>query len=43
MEELHDALRRAHNTSVGPDEIHYQPLKHIPDDSRSLLLSVFVL
>ena len=43
MEELHDALRRAHTTSVGPDEIHYQLLKHIPDDSRSLLLSVFFI
>ena len=24
MEELQDPLRRAHTTSAGPDEIHYQ-------------------
>ena len=33
MEELRDALRRAHDTSAGPDEIHYQLLKHLPDAS----------
>ena len=27
LEELQDALRRAHDTSAGPDEIHYQLLK----------------
>ena len=30
---MHDALRRAHDTSAGPDEIHYQLLKHLPDPS----------
>ena len=29
MEELQDDLRSAHDTSAGPDEIHYQLLKHI--------------
>ena len=29
MEELQDALCRAHDTSAGPDEIHYQLLKHL--------------
>ena len=28
LEELQDALRRARDTSAGPDEIHYQLLKH---------------
>ena len=41
MEELRDALRRAHDTSVGPDEIHYQLLKHLPDASLLLLLNIF--
>ena len=38
MEELHDALRRAHDTSTGLDEIHYQQL---PDASLLLLLNIF--
>ena len=41
MEELRDALRRAHDTSAGPDEIHYQLLKHVPDASLLLLLNIF--
>ena len=41
MEELQDALRRAHDTSAGPDEIHYQLLKHLPDASLLLLLNIF--
>ena len=39
MEELQDALRRAHDTSAGPDEIHYQLLKHLPSSSLLLLLN----
>ena len=41
LEELQDALRRAHDTSAGPDEIHYQLLKHLPDVSLLLLLNIF--
>ena len=40
MEELQDALRRAHDTSAGPDEIHYQLLKHLPSSSLLLLLNI---
>ena len=40
MEELRDALRRAHDTSAGPDEIHYQLLKHLPDASLLFLLNI---
>ena len=39
-EELQDALRRAHDTSAGPDEIHYQLLKQLPDASLLLLLNI---
>ena len=39
-EELRDALRRAHDTAAGPDEIHYQLLKHLPDSSLLLLLNL---
>ena len=41
MEELQDALHRAHDTSTGPDEIHYQLLKHLPNSSILLLLNIF--
>ena len=41
MEELRDVLRRAHDTSAGPDEIHYQLVKHLPDASLLLLLNIF--
>ena len=41
MEVLRDALRRAHDTSAGPDEIHYQLLKHLPDSSLLLLRNIF--
>ena len=41
MEELQDTLRRAHDTSAGPDEIHYQLLKHLPSSSLLLLLNIF--
>ena len=41
MEELQDALRRAHDTSAGPDETHYQLLKHLPSSSLLLHLNIF--
>ena len=41
LEELQDALRRPRDTSAGPDEIHYQLLKHLPDSSLLLLLNIF--
>ena len=41
MEELRDALRRDHDISAGPDEIHYQLLKHLPDVYLLLLLNIF--
>ena len=30
--ELCDALKKSHDTATGPDEIHYQLLKHLPRD-----------
>ena len=38
---ISNALRRAHDTSAGPDEVHYQLLKHLPDASLLLLLNIF--
>ena len=41
MRELTDALHCAHDTSPGPDNIHYQFLKHLPHSSLTLLLNIF--
>ena len=41
MQKLQDALRRASDTSEGPDEIHDQLLKHLPKFSLLLLLNIF--
>ena len=40
LEELQDTLRRAHDTLAGPDEIHCQLLKHLPDASLLFLLNI---
>ena len=32
---------KSHNTAVGPDEIHYEFLKHLPSSSLDSLLHVF--
>ena len=37
LSELKDALSKAHDSSPGPDDIHYQFLKHLPDSSLSVL------
>ena len=36
--ELTDAFSKAHDSSPGPDDIHYQLLKHLPSSSLSILL-----
>lgn len=41
IHELMGALHQAHDTAVGPDEIHYQFLKHLPDSSLVCLLNLF--
>ena len=30
LDELKDAISKSHDTATGPDEIHYQMLKHLP-------------
>ena len=40
-DELRSSLSRAHDTAEGPDKIHYQLLKHLPTESKSLLLHIF--
>ena len=41
IRELRDALKKSHDTATGPDEIHYQLLKHLPRDSLMVLLDIF--
>ena len=33
IEKLTDAISKAHDTAVGPDDIHYQMLKHLPNEA----------
>ena len=40
-DELKSSLNRAHDTAEGPDKIHYQLLKHLPAESKTLLLDIF--
>ena len=41
LSELTDALSKAHDTSSGPDEIHYQLFKHLLVSSLLILLEIF--
>jgi potassium voltage-gated channel Eag-related subfamily H protein 8 len=41
IDELKCSLSKTHDTAVGPDEIHYQMLKHLPENSLKCLLSIF--
>ena len=39
--ELVDAIKISHDTATGPDEIHYQMLKHLPENFLLNLLYIF--
>ena len=39
--ELKTALHKAHDSAAGPENIHYQMLKCMPDSAQSTLLRVF--
>ena len=41
LEELRESLTNSNDTACGPDEIHYQLLKHLPTSSLLILLSIF--
>ena len=41
LRELMDSLHSSHDTATGPDDIHYQLLKHLPDSSLTVLLNIF--
>ena len=41
FDELLEAINQSHDSATGPDEIHYQMLKHLPESSLQALLSIF--
>ena len=41
LKELKTALKKCHDTAVGSDDIHYQFLKHLPNQSLLCLLDVY--
>ena len=38
--ELQEALETSHNTAINPDEIYYEFLKHLPQNSLNYLLTI---
>jgi len=38
MNELTSAISKSHDSAVGPDDVHYQMLKHLPGASLETLL-----
>ena len=41
LAELKEAIQASHNTAFGPDEIHYEFLKHLTKNSLNYLLKIF--
>ena len=39
--ELIDAIQKSNDTATGPDEVHYQMLKHLPNNALSTILHIF--
>ena len=42
LDELVEAIQLSHDSATGPDEIHYQMLKHLPDNSLKTLFNIFI-
>ena len=40
LDKLVDAIELSHDPATGPDDIHYQMLKHLPDNSFETLLNI---
>jgi len=41
LSELSTAIHFSHDSAPGPDNIHYQLLKHLPEGSLQTLLKIF--
>ena len=40
MDELSKAITKSSDSAVGPDDVHYQMLKHLPESALSTLLHI---
>ena len=40
LDELRNSLDKAHGTACGPDDIHYQLLRHLPESALQVLLDL---
>ena len=40
MSKLKDSLHKCNDTAAGPEDIHYQILKHLPPDALETLLNI---
>jgi len=40
LDELRGAISKSHDSAVGPDDIHYQMLKHLPPNAVNTLLEM---
>ena len=40
LSDLKNSLDKSHDTTAGPDDIHYQILKHLPSDVWETLLNI---
>ena len=41
LDELVEAIYLSHDSATGPDEIHYQMLKNLPEDSLETLFNIY--
>ena len=41
LDELVETIQLSHDSAMGPDEIYYQMLKHLPDNILKILLNIF--
>jgi len=40
LDEVTDAISKSHGAAVGPDDVHHQMLKHLPNDALLTLLNI---
>ena len=41
LSELTDAIKISNDTATGPDEMHYQMLKHLPENALVTIVQIF--
>ena len=43
LDELTDAISKSNDTAIGPDDVHHQMFKHLPNDALLTLYSTFLI